>query len=91
MSGEGLFIATNAAILLAPINPASRTLVRIRSAHTTGRTPRLQIQTTRPGTMELQLLKGVDPDTRAGSERSSRRAGTHWLAIPRGTHEDSCA
>ena len=35
---EGLFIATNAAILLAPVNSASRSMVRIRSAHSAGRT-----------------------------------------------------
>jgi len=84
MSSEGLFIATNAAILLAPINPASRTLVRIRSAHTTGRTPRLQIQTTRPGTMELQLLNGVDPHPVIARSVQAVDAGTHWLAIPSG-------
>ena len=82
MSGEGLFIATNAAILLAPINPASRTLARIRRAHTTGRTPRLQIQTTRPGTMELQLLNGADPEPVLARSVQAVDAGTHWLPIP---------
>ena len=84
MGSEGLFIATNAAILLAPVNPDSRALVRIRRAHTIGRNPRLQIQTTRPGTVELQLLKDADPERVLARTVQAVDAGTHWLAIPGG-------
>jgi hypothetical protein len=84
LSSEGLFIATNAAILLAPVSGATRAMVRIRDAHIIGRAPRIEVEATRPGTIELQLLKRFDPTPVLAQSLQPAEAGTHWLALPRG-------
>ena len=84
MNSEGLFIATSAAILLAPVNPAGRAMVRIRNAHTVGDDPRVRLRLTRPGTIEIQLRENAYSKSALARSVQAIGAGTHWLSIPSG-------
>jgi hypothetical protein len=83
MSGEGLFVATNQAVLLAPVNAAARTMVRIRDARVADRAPRIRVDSTRVGQVTLTIHRpGSEPKPALVRSVAPVRAGAQWLQIP---------
>jgi hypothetical protein len=86
-SSAGLLVATDTAVLLAPVHPSARTMVRIVDSRTTGGRVRLRIHATVAGAATVMLHRLESRQTLARVVVPVS-AGTHWVRLRgvRGRH-----
>jgi hypothetical protein len=84
LNSQGLFVDTGSAVLLAPLIPTTRLLVRIRDARTTAGRVRLRIQSTRAAeaTLTVHRFSCCRADRRLTTTVVAAKPGASWLEIP---------
>jgi hypothetical protein len=83
-NSQGLFVDTDSAVMLAPLIPTSRLLVRIRDARTSSGRVRLRIQSTRAAEAVLTVHRFAccGADRNLTTTVVAAKPGTSWLEIP---------